>query len=338
LNIQYNISLKPLHTFGTDVSATSYAVFNSVDELVQLLSEKKVDLNNLLVLGGGSNVLFCQDFDGLVLKNEIEGISLVMETEEHFYVKAGAGVNWHQFVLYCVHHGYGGVENLALIPGSVGASPIQNIGAYGVELKDVFYELEALKIDDLKTVVMKKADCVFGYRDSIFKRAFKGKYIITSVTFLLHKKPVYNTTYGAINEELRSMGVDHPNGNSIAQAVMNIRNSKLPDPSRLGNAGSFFKNPSIDTEDYNRLKESFPSIAGYPAENNKIKIAAGWLIEQCGWKGFRKGDAGCYEKQALVLVNYGNAKGSEILQLSNDIVHSVYEKFGIMLEREVNVI
>lgn len=338
LEIQHNISLKPFHTFGTDVKAASFAAFSSVDELVQLLSNNELKSNKMLVLGGGSNILFCEDFDGLVLKNEIEGISLVMETDEHFYVKAGAGVNWHQFVLHCVHHGYGGVENLALIPGSIGASPIQNIGAYGVELKDVFYELDALRIDDLKPVVMKKSDCAFGYRDSIFKRDYKGKYIITAVTFLLHKKPALNTTYGAINEELRSMGVQHPNGNAIAQAVMNIRNSKLPDPSRLGNAGSFFKNPSIDTEDFNSLKDRFPAIAGYPAENNKMKIAAGWLIEQCGWKGFRKGDAGCYEKQALVLVNYGKASGNEILQLSHEIVSSVFEKFGIMLEREVNVI
>lgn len=338
MEIEHNISLKPYHTFGMDVKASRFAVFQSKEELKSILTDKSVPDDKILVLGGGSNVLFCNDFDGLVLKNEIEGIELVMETEEHFCVKAGAGVNWHQFVLYCVHHGYAGVENLALIPGSVGASPIQNIGAYGVELKDVFYELEALRIVDGEEVQMKKADCFFGYRDSIFKRAYQNKYIITSVTFLLHKKPVFNTAYGAINDELRNMGVANPTLNTIAQAVMNIRNSKLPDPSKIGNAGSFFKNPEITEEHYNRLKKQYPNLNGYPTSNNKTKIAAGWLIEQCGWKGFRKGDAGCYEKQALVLVNYGHAKGKEILALSNEIVATVFEKFQIELEREVNVL
>jgi UDP-N-acetylmuramate dehydrogenase len=337
LVIQQNISLKPFHTFGMDVKASRFAAFKTTEELQGILAEEAASSERILVLGGGSNILFCSDFEGLVLKNEIEGIEVVMETDEHYFVKAGAGVNWHQFVLYCVHHGYAGVENLALIPGSVGASPIQNIGAYGVELKDVFYELEAMRIADGEMVVMKKADCLFGYRDSIFKRSYQNKFVITSVTFLLHKKPVLNTTYGAINEELREMGVSNPLLNDIAQAVMNIRNSKLPDPTKIGNAGSFFKNPEITQTHYHQLKLQYPNLSGYPTSANKMKIAAGWLIEQCGWKGFRKGDAGCYQKQALVLVNYGKASGGEILQLSHEIVSSVFEKFGIMLEREVNV-
>jgi len=338
LVIQQNISLQPFNTFGMDVKASFFAAFKTTEELQAILTEKSANTEKILILGGGSNILFCNDFDGLVLKNEIEGIKLVMETDEHLYVKAGAGVNWHQFVLYCVHHGYAGVENLALIPGSVGASPIQNIGAYGVELKDVFYELEAMRIADGETVVMKKADCLFGYRESIFKRAYQNKFVITSVTFILHKKPFFNTTYGAINEELREMGVANPTLNSIAQAVMNIRNSKLPNPNKIGNAGSFFKNPEITQTQYNQLKLKYPNVSGYPTSTNNVKIAAGWLIEQCGWKGFRKGDAGCYEKQALVLVNYGQAMGVEILSLSNEIVATVYEKFQIKLEREVNVL
>lgn len=321
-----------------DVKADHYVAFQSVDQLIQIIQDHSFDESKMLVLGGGSNILFCKDIDGLVLKNEIEGIEKVLETDDHVYIKSGAGVNWHQFVLYCVHHHYAGVENLALIPGSVGASPIQNIGAYGVEIKDVFYELEAIQIADGKMITMKNADCAFGYRDSIFKKAYKNKLIITSVTFRLSKHPVFKTSYGAITDELKKMGVETLSLISIAQAVMNIRNSKLPDPKLLGNAGSFFKNPTIATNQFHQLQHKYPSIPGYVVDGGFTKIAAGWLIEQCGWKGYRKGDAACYDKQALVLVNYGNATGLDIVELSSQIIESVNSKFGIVLEREVNVL
>jgi UDP-N-acetylmuramate dehydrogenase len=274
----------------------------------------------------------------LVLKNELKGIEVIKETDEHYFIKAAAGENWHQFVLHCINNNYAGVENLSLIPGNVGASPMQNIGAYGVEIKDVFYELEAYNIEDKTIEVFDKAACEFGYRESIFKRKYKNKYIITSVTFKLNKKPDYKITYGAIQQELDKMQVSELSIQAISQAVINIRTSKLPDPAVIGNAGSFFKNPTVGEEQFALLQKEFTNVPGYPSANNTVKVAAGWLIEQCGWKGFRKGDAGCHEKQALVLVNHGNASGIDILALSTEIMHSVEQKFGILLEREVNVI
>jgi UDP-N-acetylmuramate dehydrogenase len=269
-----------------------------------------------LILGGGSNILFTKNFDGLVLKNELKGIELVKEDAEHFYVKAAAGENWHQFVLHCIHHGYAGVENLSLIPGNVGASPMQNIGAYGVEIKDVFHSLEAFHLDEKKVVNFSANDCAFGYRESVFKRKYKGQFVILSVTFRLHKHPQFNTTYGAIEQELQQMNVKELSIAAISQAVINIRSSKLPDPKQIGNAGSFFKNPEIPNEQFLQLKKDHPGISAYPLANGNTKLAAGWLIEQCGWKGFREGDAGCHAKQALVLVNYGNATGEQIFDLS----------------------
>ena len=339
MEIKKNISLKAYNTFGIDVAAAYYASFKSVADLEYALSEQKrlAFTGKRLILGGGSNVLFTKDFDGLVLKNEIPAIEKIQEDDDFIFIKAGAGVNWHQFVLYCLDNNYAGVENLALIPGNVGASPMQNIGAYGVEIKDVFYSLEAFHIEEKSTEIFKNADCCFGYRESIFKTIYKNKFVITSVTFKLLKNPVFNTSYGAIETELEKMKISSLNIQSIANAVIHIRKSKLPDPAIIGNAGSFFKNPLVSGKNFHDLKIMYPGLPGYALKDD-FKVAAGWLIEQCGWKGFRKGDAGCYAKQALVLVNYGQAKGAEIMALSNDMIKSVMDKFGITLEREVNII
>jgi UDP-N-acetylmuramate dehydrogenase len=334
MDLKQNISLKPFNTFGIDVLAKEFGAFSSVGELHELIGIRKD--HPLLVLGGGSNILFTKNFDGLILKNNLKGIELVNENDEHVFIKAGAGENWHGFVMHCIENKYAGVENLSLIPGSVGASPMQNIGAYGVEIKDVFHELEAYHIKDRVSRTFSNEECKFGYRESVFKNIFKNQFIITSVTYRLNKKPVYHTSYGAIQQELESMGVKELSIRAISQAVINIRSSKLPDWTKLGNAGSFFKNPQVGIEMYNSLKSEYPSIVGFP-QGEGMKLAAGWLIEQCGWKGYRKGDAGCYPKQALVLVNYGNSKGSEIFDLSEDIIQSVNKKFGVLLEREVNI-
>ena len=339
ITLSENVSLKPYNTFRIDTVAKAFAVFYSVQELEELLDHAtKATHTAPLILGGGSNILLTKAINTVVLKNEISGIERVGEDADHIYVKVGAGENWHQFVLHCLQHNYAGIENLALIPGSVGASPMQNIGAYGVELKDVFHELEAFHINDKKTQVFTRAECGFGYRESVFKNFYKGQFVITSVTYKLFKKPIYNTSYGAIQQELEAMGVKELSIQAIAQAVINIRSSKLPDWKLLGNAGSFFKNPEINNQQYEDLKKLFPSIVAFPLENGHMKLAAGWLIEQCGWKGFRKGAAGCYAKQALVLVNYGGATGAEIYELSEQILQSVQEKFGVLLEREVNII
>ncbi len=338
MNIQKNISLKPYHTFGTDVTARYFARFKNLDELQELLNYQPKAISQKLILGGGSNILFTKDFDGLVLKNELTGIEVVKEDDEFVYVKSGAGENWHQFVLHCLQNNYAGLENLSLIPGNVGASPMQNIGAYGVEIKDVFSELEAFHVQEQYVQKFLLEDCKFGYRESVFKRQYRNQFVITSVTYRLRKTPVFNTSYGAINQELESMGVKELTIQAISQAVINIRSSKLPDWKVVGNAGSFFKNPQIPDHEFLELKRNFSNIVAYPAGNGYTKLAAGWLIEQCGWKGYREGDAGCYPKQALVLVNYGNAKGEEIFALSEKIIQSVKEKFGVVLEREVNII
>jgi UDP-N-acetylmuramate dehydrogenase len=333
--IKENFSLKSFNTFGINISTKLFASFSNTNELSEILRNKN---EHKLILGGGSNILFTKNYDGLVLKNEIAGIEKINEDDAHVYVRAGAGVGWHEFVLYCINNDFAGVENLSLIPGSVGASPMQNIGAYGVEIKDVFHELEAYNIEDKKLVSFSKNDCAFGYRESIFKNKYKGQFVITSVTFQLNKIPVYNTSYGAIETELEKMGVQSLSIKAISDAVINIRQSKLPDPKIIGNAGSFFKNPTIQNTQFEKLKTLFPNIVGYAVRENETKLAAGWLIEQCGWKGYRKGDAGCHEKQALVLVNYGNAIGEEILQLSGEIIDSVKLMFDVELHREVNIV
>lgn len=332
MQILENIPLKQYNTFGIDVSAKRFAVFTSIGDLLSVDLAKQP----ILVLGGGSNVLFTRDVESLVLKNEIKGINRIQEDDHHVIVKVGAGVNWHKFVMQCVHEGLGGVENLSLIPGNAGASPMQNIGAYGVEIKDVFYELEAFHIYDKAIVSFKADDCSFGYRESVFKNKYKGQFIITQVSFRLGKQPVLHLEYGAITKELERMGVVEPDIQTVSQAVINIRSSKLPDPSRIGNAGSFFKNPVINKEQFAEIEKEYRNVPAFNV-GDKVKLAAGWLIEQCGWKGFRRNDVGCYEKQALVLVNYGKATGDEVYSLSEEILQSVKQKFGVELEREVNV-
>ena len=342
MQIQENILIKQYNSFGISAYANLFAKFNSINELSELLDYNQRATNNeqreTLILGGGSNILFTKNYDGLVLKNELKGIKIIKEDEHHIYIQVGAGENWHQFVLYCIQHNLAGVENLSLIPGNVGASPMQNIGAYGVEVKDVFYSLEAYHIRDKKMVNFTLNDCEFGYRESVFKRRFKDEFVITDVTFRMNRIPDFNISYGAIGQELEKMGVKDLSLQAVSQAVINIRSSKLPDPAVIGNAGSFFKNPELTSHEFHELSRIFPGIVGYDLPNGNVKLAAGWLIEQCGWKGFRRGDAGCHEKQALVLINYGNATGKEIYDLSEEILQNVKEKFGVGLEREVNII
>ena len=335
MQIQENISLKPYNTFGIDAKAKLYSSFRNVAELSGLISQP--GRMQTLILGGGSNILFKNDFDGLILKNDIKGIEKVKEDDDNVYIKVGAGENWHQFVLYCIKNKWAGIENLSLIPGNVGASPMQNIGAYGVEIKEVFHELKAFHLHEKSNYTFALKDCEFGYRESIFKRRYKDEFVILNVTYKLNKIPKYNTSYGAIEQELERMGVKQLSIDAVSQAVINIRTSKLPDPKEIGNAGSFFKNPSIAKEKFEALKSEFPGIIGYENPDHTMKLAAGWLIEQCGWKGYRSGDAGVHARQALVLVNYGNAKGNEIYSLSESIINSVHEKFGVALEREVNI-
>ena len=338
MQIQENISLKPYNTFGINATARYLAKFTSLAELNELYNFDSLHTEaTTLILGGGSNVLLTQDYKGLVAINEMQGIEVVNEDVQHIYVKAAAGENWHRFVMYCVENNYAGVENLSLIWGSVGAGPMQNIGAYGAEIKDVFYELDAYNIKEKKLQKFSAKDCEFGYRDSVFKRKDKGKFVISSVTLKLNKTAVFNTSYGDLGHELDKMGVKELTLAAVSQAVINIRQSKLPNPKAAGNAGSFFKNPVIPKQQFERLRQQFPGIVGFAAAHDNVKVAAGWLIEQCGWKGYRKGDAGCHEKQALVLINYGNASGMDMYNLSVEIMHSVESKFGIILEREVNV-
>lgn len=338
MQILQNISLLQYNTMGIDVEARYFSAFSNTDELTELLGANPAAQTAPLILGGGSNILFTGNVDRLVLKNAINGVEMIKEDQHHFYVKVGAGENWHAFVEYCLLRNWAGVENLSLIPGLVGASPMQNIGAYGVEIKDVFEELEALHIPDQTIHTFSVNDCDFGYRESVFKRRYRDQFIILSVIFRLNKTPRFNTSYGAIEQELQKMGVQELSIQAISQAVVRIRRSKLPDPVEIGNAGSFFKNPTVPVEQFGNLQEQFPAIVGYPAADGLVKLAAGWLIEQCGWKGFRRGDAGCHAKQALVLVNYGKATGKEIYDLSEEIMQSVKEKFRVMLEREVNII
>ncbi len=347
MHVQQNYSLKNYNTFGINVHAQSFAEFNSLATLECVLRQEE-KVSQKLILGGGSNLLFTKDFPGLVIKNNISFIEKVGEEEGRVFMKAGAGVNWHNFVMDCVKNNYGGIENLSLIPGNIGASPMQNIGAYGVEIKDVFQELEAYDLKDKTVRKFTASECEFGYRESIFKKKYKDRFVILNVIFRLNTKPVYNTSYGAIEKELEKMNVTNLNIQAISDAVINIRSSKLPDPALIGNAGSFFKNPVIEKDHFSRVKELFhlspkgmissQEIPFYEVDGNRIKIPAGWLIEQCGWKGYRKGDAGCYSKQALVLVNYGLASGKEIYDLSAEIIQSVKERFAIELEREVNII
>lgn len=329
-------SLKSLNTFGLDVNAQSFARFSSLEELKALMLEGPSELP-VFILGGGSNLLFTQDVSCFVLRNEIKGFEILTEDEEVVVIQAGAGEVWHEFVRYTVEKGWGGLENLSLIPGSVGASPMQNIGAYGVEIKDTFVSLSAYHLASGEVHTFNHEACKFGYRESVFKREKKGEYVILDVTFKLNKNPNFHVEYGAIKGELETMGVTELSVDAISQAVMRIRSSKLPDPKVLGNAGSFFKNPVISVEQFSSLVTSFPEIPNYPQDNGTVKLAAGWLIEQAGWKGKRVGNCGMHALQALVLVNYGGATGSELWQLSHAVMDDVKNKFGITLEREVNI-
>jgi len=337
MQVHENYPLRNYNTFDVPAIAKHFARFFSEEELKECLEESNPVLLKM-ILGGGSNILLTKDFDGLVLKNEISGIKIINEDEEFIFINAGAGVKWHSFVMFCVNNNLGGVENLSLIPGNVGASPMQNIGAYGVEVKDVFYQLEAFHLEEKVRAIFSAKDCEFGYRESVFKKKYKDQFVILDVTYRLNKIPKYNTSYGAVEAELERMKVTNLNIAAISRAIINIRTLKLPDPAAIGNAGSFFKNPSVSKEKFKDLKAGFQNIVGYENADGTIKLAAGWLIEQCGWKGFRHGDAGCYEKQALVLVNYGGATGKEIYDLSDEIFRSVQNKFGVDLEREVNII
>lgn len=336
--LQTNTSLKPHNTFGIDVAAHYYAQFNSVKVLVGLLAQKKS--LPIFILGGGSNVLFTQDFKGLVLKNEILGFKTIEDNNNSVVIEAGAGMSWHSFVLKCIDLNYGGIENLSLIPGNIGASPMQNIGAYGVEIKDVFEYLDAVHVETGKVKRFHKTDCAFGYRESVFKHELKGEYIICHVAYRLSKSNhKLNTSYGAIESELEKNHIKNPTIKDVSNAVITIRQSKLPDPKEIGNAGSFFKNPVVSKEIVEKLLEKHPDIPHYPAADTKEKLAAGWLIEQAGWKGKTfEGRYGVHKKQALVLVNYNNAKGQEILSLSDQIIADVSLKFDVHLEREVNIL
>ncbi|SNR16297.1 UDP-N-acetylmuramate dehydrogenase [Tenacibaculum jejuense] len=335
MEIQQNISLKNYNTFGIDVNAKRFISIRSVHELQQLVVKEK----SIFLISGGSNMLLTKDIDDLVVHINTEGICIDREDENSVYLTVNSGENWHDFVLWCIDQNYGGIENLSLIPGNVGTCPIQNIGAYGVEVKDVITKVEAVSIETGKLVQFSNTECKFGYRNSIFKNEVKGKYIITSVSFKLTKKDhVLNTSYGAIETELASKNITNPTIKNVSDAVIAIRQSKLPDPKEIGNSGSFFKNPVISISLFENLKEQFPNIPSYPVSDEEIKVPAGWLIEQSGFKGKRFGDYGVHEKQALVLVNYGNASGKDIYKLAQQIQNTIKENFKIDLEIEVNVI
>lgn len=337
--MQENFSLKPYNTFGVDAKSKYFIEINNIEELKDALSFSKAKSLPLLLLGGGSNILLTKDFDGLAIKLNLKGISEENLNENEVLVTAKAGENWHEFVLDCLGKNYGGLENLSLIPGNVGTSPMQNIGAYGTEIKDVFVSCKVLDLENLELKTFNLEECRFGYRDSIFKQEGKGRYIILEVTFKLTKKDHHiKTEYGAITSELKNMGIEQPTIQDVSKAVISIRQSKLPDPKEIGNAGSFFKNPTIPLVQFEALQQKFENIQGYP-NGDRVKVPAGWLIEQCGWKGKQIGNVASHKLQSLVIINAtGTATGKEIFDFSTEIINSVKEKFGIELEREVNII
>lgn len=338
LIVKENVDLSGFTTMGVKASARYFVEVQSLEELsesVQFALKKKL---RTLILGGGSNLLFIEDFDGLVIRNSILGIRVLEEDEDSILLEIGAGENWDRLVQYAVGNGYGGIENLSLIPGTVGAAPIQNIGAYGMELKDTFVSLEALDKSSGELLFFNKNECRFGYRDSIFKKELKESVVIVSVTLRLNKKPKLNFEYAALKERLSKKGVLTPTIKDISEAVIEVRQSKLPDPAKIGNTGSFFKNPEIGMDQFEMLKNNHPTIPGYQVSDTVMKVPAGWLIEQAGWKGKRLGEAGVHDKQALVLVNHGKATGEEIWELAQNVQASVKEIFNITLIPEVNVI
>ncbi len=337
MDIIRNQSLRSFNTFGMNVLAESFVSVTTQDQMAEATTNALKLNKSLFLLGGGSNVLLRGNVSGLTVHNAIKGVEVISSDANRAIVRVGGGEEWHQFVLWSIERGFGGVENMSLIPGSVGAAPMQNIGAYGVELKDVFHVLEAVDVHTGEVHRFDASTCEFGYRTSIFKTKVKGRYAITHVEFALQKNPVFNTSYGAIEAELEAMKVTNLSIKAISDAVINIRRSKLPDPREIGNAGSFFKNPVVEEGVYNTIKKNFPSAPGYPAGKGMIKLPAGWLIEQAGWKGKTFGTYGVHKKQALVLVNYGGATGEEVFKLSAQILEDIQAKFGVLLEREVNI-
>lgn len=336
--IHEDFSLKKYNTFGIDVSSKYFAEVNMDEDLLQLLSESKFRNCDKLVIGSGSNILFTKNFDGLVITSISNGINVIEDEVDSVLVTAGAGVIWHELVLYCVGRNFGGIENLSLIPGKVGAAPIQNIGAYGQELKDVFYSLKGINIDDSKQIVMYNSECKFGYRNSIFKNELKNRFIVTEITLKLDKSPELNLNYGTIREELNKLNKSEITIKDVSNTICRIRKSKLPDPTTLGNAGSFFKNPEVTTDEFNTLRQKFSDLPGYKISENTIKIPAGWLIEKAGFKGKRFGEVGVYDDQSLVIVNYGKAKPIDVLMLKEKIKTEILLKFNLYLSEEVNII
>ncbi|HYG04731.1 MAG TPA: UDP-N-acetylmuramate dehydrogenase [Chryseosolibacter sp.] len=339
MTIQENIDLLPYNTFNLSAHARYFTIVSDPGELQQVLASEIFRTNPFLILGGGSNVLLTKDFPGLVIKNEIKGIEIIDETPDNVRLKVGSGEPWHKFVMYAVDRNYGGIENLSLIPGTCGAAPMQNIGAYGVEVKDVIQQVETVDLETGTVRTFGNKECEFGYRESIFKHSLKGKVFISSITLTLTKRNHhFNISYGAIKDVLKENGNAEVTVKSVSDAVISIRRSKLPDPTVIGNAGSFFKNPSITESAFNKLKEKFPAIPSFPGENGLIKIPAAWLIEQNGWKGKTFFNIGVHKNQALVLVNYGGGEGRKIWELAREIRSSVIDKFNIELQPEVNVI
>jgi len=335
--IQQNFSLKQYNTFGIEASANQFIAIHTIDELKQVLINYKNEKK--FILGGGSNMLLTKNIEALVIHIDLKGIKIIKEDEDFVWIEAQAGENWHDFVLWNINQNYGGLENMSLIPGNVGTTPVQNIGAYGAEIKDTFISCNAIHIDSQETKTFTNEECKFGYRESIFKQEVKDQYIIISVTFKLTKhNHKINTGYGDIQAELAKNNISQPTIKNVSDAVIAIRKSKLPDPKELGNSGSFFKNPIISREEFNNVKLQHPEIKHYDISETEVKVPAGWLIEQSGLKGYRNGDAGVHSKQALVLVNYGNATGQDILNLSKFVQKTVHDKFGIAIEAEVNII
>jgi UDP-N-acetylmuramate dehydrogenase len=337
MKILKNVSLKSFNTFGINAKAKYFAELLNEEDILQFLSSHKSGKDLLFILGGGSNILFSKDFDGTVIKVSTKGINLIAEDDDSVVITANAGETWDDVVKYCVGQGWGGLENLSLIPGNAGTSPVQNIGAYGVEMKDVLHSVKTIHLETSEKRLFSPGECKLHYRESVFKDTLKGQYMILNVSFLLSKKPVLNLGYAQIREEMEIMSIGKPTIQSVRDAVIRIRRRKLPDPAEIGNAGSFFKNPVISEEKFIALKDKFPAVVFY-LQQKEHKIPAAWLIEQCGWKGKRIGDAGVHVHQPLVLVNYGNATGKEILDLARQIRESVFERFDILLEQEVNII
>lgn len=333
-----NFSLRQFNTFGLQVNCSQYLPFYSAEELTAALALEEIKHSPKMILGGGSNVLFLSDFNGIVLHNQIQYIREISRDDNTVLIQAGAGTVWNDLVNYCVEREFYGIENLALIPGTCGAAPIQNIGAYGIELKSVFESLEALNLETLEIQTFDLVACRFGYRNSFFKQEGKGKYCILSLCIRLQRSANLTLNYSALQEELEKSGISNPSIRDIRDSVVRIRSSKLPNPAEIGNAGSFFKNPEIPDAQFEQLIQQFPGMVSYPTLPGFRKLAAGWLIEQAGWKGFREGDIGVHAKQALVLVNYGNGKGSDIATLAGKIQESIKEKFGVELEAEVNFV